>query len=256
MAELLPSVIFLAMHKGGSSFLANDLADAIDHEVAGLESMNIGNQINDQKRTYEELVVPVAGRAVVRVYPSEYDQLVEASPGPNGRLSNAKLVALQRDPRDAAISRYFSSAFSHSPPKNNPESFLARREELVEMGPHAGILRVALATMKEFEHFHRIIDQRTDALLTSYETMVTDYRGWLSDVGGHIGWTTAEQEAVFARSKSSLEFPVIGNPNVHVRRITPGNWLRYDRPNLREKFDELGGGLMTKSGYSWPASTG
>jgi len=256
MAKLLPSVIFLAMHKGGSSFIARDLAGAIDREIDGLESVNIGNQVDNEERTYEQLAVRIVGKALVRVYPPEYDHLVERSPAPGGRLTNIKLVALQRDPRDAAISRYFSNAYSHSPPKNHEEEFLNRRKRLVEMGPDAGMLRMTKPTMREFAHFHRILDSRPDALVTSYEDMVTDYRGWLYEVGSHVGWTTAQQEAVFARTKSSLEFPIVGDPAEHVRRITPGNWRRYDRPELRNEFNERGGDLMTKSGYLWPANSG
>ena len=253
MARKLQSVIFLAMHKGGSSFLARDLARAIDHQVSGHVSMNIGNQIDTGEHTYEDLAVPSMGSAVVRVYPTEFDQLVPAHPGETGPFSNVKIVALQRDPRDAAISRYFSVAFSHTPPPTtDTDAFLKRRDELVDLGPDGGMLRMVKPTMDEFEHFHRIVDSRTDALLTSYETMITDYRGWLYEVGRFVGWTTPEQERIFAQTKDALEFPVVGDPGEHVRRITPGNWRRYDRPKIRMAFDERAGELMAKSGYSWP----
>lgn len=252
MATMLPSVIFLAMHKGGSSFLASDFAKAIDAEIAGHESMNIGNQIDDKGCTYNDLAIPAHGRAVVRVYPTEFDQLVEQSPSRKRRFSDVKIVALQRDPRDAAISRYFSIAYSHTPPKASEDEFLERRQGLIELGPWGGMLRMVKPTMLEFEHFHRILDTRPDALVTTYEKMVIDYRGWLSDVGRHVGWTTAEQEAVFARTKDSFDLPVLGDPTKHVRRITPGNWRRYDRQKIRDEFDQLGGELVTKSGYTWP----
>jgi len=256
MAKLLPSVIFLAMHKGGSSFIARDLAAAIDRDIDGLESVNIGNQVDDEERTFEELALRIVGTAAVRVYPPEYDQLVERSPAKNGRLSNIKLVALQRDPRDAAISRFFSVAYSHSPPRKGAEEFLNRRKRLAAMGPDDGVVRMVKPTMREFEHFYRILDSRPDALVTTYETMVTDYRGWLHKVGCHVGWSTAQQEAVFARTKDSLEFPVVGDPTEHVRRITPGNWRRYDRPELRDEFNKRGGDLLKRAGYHWPKSPG
>jgi len=255
MAPTRQSVIFLAMHKGGSSFIANVLAKAIDQEIVGMQAMNIGNQVDDDGRSFDELAIPPVGTAVVRVYPREYDQLVEKTPSQNGRLNDIKMIVLQRDPRDAAISRYFANAFSHSPPKGNEENFLARRKQLVESGPHNGMLRMAKPTMREFAHLHRIIVARPEALVTTYEAMVTDYRGWLADIGRHVGWTTAEQEALFAGTKDNLEFPIIGNPNVHVRRVTPGNWRRYDRPKLRRTFDELGEELMKQSGYTWPTTT-
>lgn len=252
MTERRQSVIFLAMHKGGSSFLAGDLAKAIDSEIDGMDVLNIGNQVDDKGLSYDELAVPALGCAVVRVYPAEFDLLVEQSPTRGSRFSNVKLVALQRDPRDAAISRYFSIAYSHTPPKETEQEFLKRREDLVELGPRSGMLRMVKPTMQEFVHFHRILAERPDALLTTYEKMVIDYRGWLSDVGRHVGWTVAEQEALFAKTRDSFELPVLGDPTKHVRRITPGNWRRYDRQKIRDEFNELGGDLVTKSGYQWP----
>lgn len=247
-----PTVVFLCVHKGASSFIARPFADGLATVFPDLTVVNVGNQIVDDGVSYEELTVPPTGAAFVRVYPLEYDNLIEQQVSADGHLRNTKLVVLRRDPRDAAVSLYFARAFSHSPPKNDAEEWLQRREELVSIGPKRGVRRTARGAMNEFHKMNEIIEARPDALVTSYEELVTDYRGWIDRVGEYLGWPLERQSALFAETRRSFDLPSMVDVNRHVRRITPGNWMEYDDDRFREHLDTLGGEAMRAAGYNWP----
>ena len=249
-----PTVIFLTMHKGGSSFIANGFAKAMEVTFPEFNVVNVGNQIDHGEKTYEELTVPARGSAFVRVYPKEWDAMIEEQPSNGVKFKNAKVVILQRDPRDAAVSRFYSSAYSHSPPPDDSEGHFAKlRAFLQRVGPKQGILRTSIPTTAEFSRLHEIHDSREDVMLTTYERMITDPRGWLADIGAYLNWTLRQEETMFKRTLRLFDFPLVSEPDKHIRRITPGNWLRFDQPELRELFAErTPDGLMERAGYPWP----
>lgn len=239
------------MHKGGSSFIANGFAESVGSVFPELKVVNVGNQVTAGEATYEDLAVPSNDAVYVRVYPQEFEALAEATDG-GGQLDDVKLVVLQRNPRDAAVSRYFSVAHSHTP-MGNVDQFLERREWLQTIGASKGVRVVAQQTMVEFKALYSIIERRPDALLTTYEEMIIDYRQWLDRVGVHLGWSVRDQARFFDHSRHHMHFPSKTDITRHIRRITPGNWRRYDSPEFREAFDDLGGDLLVQAGYGWPS---
>lgn len=247
-----PTALFLCVHKGASSFIAKSFAAAMEQVLTTTDIVNVGNQVDEGSKTYADLPVPRTGANFVRVYPKEYHALIEADPVDGERYAGTRLVVVRRDPRDVAVSLYFARAVSHTPPAGSQERFLETRKSLLEIGPRTGVRRVAKGAMREFHEQNEIIAARPDALLTTYAELVTDYRGWIDRVGEFLDWTLDERQQIFNLTRNAFDLPLLVDPKQHVRRITPGNWLEYDNPRLRERFEELGGDALREWGYEWP----
>ncbi|MEE9413967.1 MAG: sulfotransferase domain-containing protein [Acidimicrobiales bacterium] len=245
------TTIFLTVHKGASTFIASEFAFSLEKVFPELEVTNLGNEIIAGK-SFEDVALRPEGSAIIRMYPQDVDRVVEIPAPSGGRFSDKKIVVLRRDPRDAAISLYYSKVFSHSSQVRDPEKLLREREELGEIGVYEGVLqKTARAAMREFNLMSDFIDECPWALVTTYEKLVTDYATWLEGVAEYLGWDIAQTQDLYDRTKVSFDPPDVEDPNQHKRRITPGNWQEIHTPELQRLYERLGGERLEQAGYRW-----
>lgn len=242
------TAVFVTVHKGASTFVADEFGPALEATGEYDRVLNIGNAIIGGK-SWGDVALPPSGTAATRVYPQDVPNLVEEPP-PTSALADKKLVLLWRDPRDVAISLYYSKAFSHSTKVRNPEKLLAERAELLEMGVYEGVFeRTARPAIREFKLIRELASAYPDALATSYESLLADPNGWLNDVAAHLEWSSSTTESVRRATANSFEVPDVEDPNQHKRRMTPGNHEEVFDIKLTRLYERLAGDLMEEVGY-------
>lgn len=245
------SVLFVTVHKGASTFIANEFAVAYSEVFPEARIVNLGNEVI-AGTPHAELPVNPTGDAFIRLYPRDIEKMKAVEPGAQQPFDNVQLVFLQRDPRDAAISLYHSKARSHGTNVRNPEKLLEERAELQEMTLYEGVLaKTARQTMREFLVLRELAEIYPHALMTTYEELVTNYAGWLDRVADHLGWSQDEKLGFYQRTSDSFKPPSTEDPSQHKRRITPGNWTEIDTPELRALYERLGADALAAAGYGW-----
>ena len=246
-----PTIILLCVHKGASTFLANDLAPALTKVLRGMKHVEMGQEVVNG-RTVEDFPLPPTGVVMSRVYPFLYDEIVEDPVPAAGRFADKKLVMLRRDPRDVAVSLYYSIRYSHTSKTRNPEAFLRKRERLEALDICQGIAEETAPTaMKQFKSTFKFMRQHPDACLTTYEQLILDFDGWFDRVSSYLELTNEETEKIRARIAPTVEPPQKENPRKHKRRVTPGNWREIFDDDLRALFEERVGRQLEKANYSW-----
>ena len=126
----LRSVLFVTVHKGASTFISDELGRFLvtgQHyeEFRPVGAMRIrGTEIREHSEW------PATGLVGVRIYPAEMRDLLSEAPGFAKFVEDAALVFIQRDPRDAAVSLFYSKAYSHTTRVLNKERFVEERERL------------------------------------------------------------------------------------------------------------------------------
>jgi hypothetical protein len=162
---------------------------------------------------------------------------------------------LRRDPRDAAVSLYYSIRYSHQEPPAESgarERFLRCKARLETLTVAEGIRQVtAHSAITEFMATVEFLPRYPQTCLTTYESLVGDFPAWLARVQAHLGWTDKQAASVGEGLAGSVAPPETEDPQQHKRRIRPGNWQEvYDQPLCRLFEDRLGTHL-TDAGYTW-----
>lgn len=243
------SILFVNVHKGASTFIADEFADLAHDQFPQLSVVRFGSEILTGQ-TEADLPIPPRDNLFVRVYPGDVKNLVEVDPT-DPPLSGLRMVLMYRDPRDAAVSMYYSMAYSHTSSVRNPEAFLKRREELQGMSVADGVAHLAKPVINEFLLINRIAESYPDAWLCSYEDLVGDYRNWIRRLAKFVEWPTEDMREIYRRSKRSFNPPEVEDASKHVRRISPGNWTEVFDDRLRDLFETECGEQMRQAGYTW-----
>ena len=246
-----PTTLLLSVHKGASSFMSNDLGPGIARAFPGMKHIEMGQEIVNGK-TVEDLPLPATGVVVSRVYPYLYETAVEEPVPAAGRFADKKLIMLRRDPRDVAVSLYYSIRFSHTSKTRDPEAFLDRRAALQQLDVVEGILQHTSKTaINQFLTTFRFLEKYPHTCLTTYETLTTDFPAWRSHVQEYMQWTHEQADTIFAGMDKSLEAPAKVDPNKHKRRVTPGNWREVFDERVRALFERRVGRELAEAGYTW-----
>lgn len=246
-----PTTVFLSVHKGASTFLTATFAPAMVRLFKGLRHVPIHQEIHAGKRI-DQLALPPRGVVATRVYPPQYDTLIEAPKPAEGRFADKKLVMLRRDPRDVAVSFYYSFAYSHRVPPVNQSFFHERRAALRSMPITDGLARYCVnPAIRQFLWTEDFLRRFPATCLTTYETLVTDFPAWLEQVGGHLGWTAPQAAAIATDVADDVTPPATEDPSMHKRRVTPGNWREVFDEALIETFRTRLGDRLTRAGYAW-----
>lgn len=244
-----PTTIFFCVHKGASTFIASDLAPALVGHYEGLNHVELGRLAGDGEP------VPALvrdGMLVTRTYPQFAHHLREDPAPIAAPFATKPMVLLRRDPRDAAVSFYYSVANSHPAPERHEQPFNALRDAMQQASVAEGILEHAAGpVMHEFRAMFRVVDQYPHALVTTYEELVAEPGSWLRRVGQYIGWPGWVVSDLERDLAPRLQPPSVVDETQHIRRVTPGNWREVFTPQLRDHFEEHVGDLMERAGYTW-----
>lgn len=249
-----PTTILLSVHKGASTFLTQDFVPALQRVFPGMEHMAYHHELL-QGRKRRELTLPPTGIVASRVYPPHYDMIIEDPVPAGGRFADKKLLMLRRDPRDVAVSFYYSFAYSHAPPPGNGRAsrkFESRRQAIQKMDVPRGIVKyTAKSAIKQFLATVDFLERYPQTCLTTYEQLTTDFSAWLERVRDYMGWTVAQAAAVGEGLEASVQPPEKEDPYQHKRRVRPGNWKEAFTPPLRRLFEKKLGHHLAEGGYEW-----
>jgi len=246
-----PTTLLLSVHKGASSFLSSEFGPAMARTFKGMRHIEMGQEIVDGK-TVEDLRLPPTGVVASRVYPYLYDTAIEDPVPAAGRFSDKKLVMLRRDPRDVAVSLYYSIRFSHTSKTRDPEAFVSKRAALEELDVVEGILQHTSKTaISQFLATRRFLERHPHTCLTTYETLTQDFPRWMAQVQVYLGWTDEEARSVSGGLERAVEAPRKVDPYRHKRRVTPGNWREVFDDRVREVFERRVGRELAEAGYTW-----
>ena len=223
------SVFILALHRGGSTFLTDSfgpmLADDLGLSHVAVEQLLLTT--GDHIAHAGEFVYQDRGCLYTRFYPLEAEHL---------DLTGRRVIAVERDPRDIAVSWYYSVRYSHGDMPGVAGDALRRdRLLLSNLSLLDGIkTKTAPMTAYEFRRFRAIVTRYPNILLTRYEEMVTDFPSWFGRVAAYLdlGGDRARYHALAG------EF-IVESEDVtrHKRRVRPGNWKEVFDQELREYFE-------------------
>ena len=254
MATEHPTTILLSVHKGASSFLTQDFVPAMLRTFPGTDHLAYHQELllgGDAR----DLTLPPTGLVVSRVYPPHYDTIVEDPVPAAGRFADKKLLMLRRDPRDVAVSFYYSFAYSHAPPPgdgSDRREFESRRQALRNMDVATGIVEYTASTaIEQFLATAGFLERHPDACLTTYERLTSDFPGWLGQVRDYLGWSETQATEVGRGLQGTIEPPDVEDPFQHKRRVRPGNWREIFTPQLQAMFRERLGHHLVDAGYDW-----
>lgn len=229
----LQSLVFFTIYRGGSSFLGSLLSRLAGD--GGLLPVDLDGYFYDTGkgarwtgcgRVDPPLVYPKNG-CYFGPYRSYHRGL--------GDLGDFKILLVVRDPRDAAVSGYFS-LFSHGMPlTENRHDRLNRKERRWQK---TGIpldkyvlqkLETDNSQVQTYLDYIRYLLGRENVMVLTYEKMVTDFPSWfdrlLSFLPFEVGPSTRE------RILKETSFHVAAeDKRKHRRQVMPGDHLRKLSP--------------------------
>lgn len=142
---------------------------------------------------------------------------------------DAKKIFLYRDPRDALVSEYFSTAYSHSLPNKVAaegtggvrDSFLAKREQARSTHIDEHVVKRAKVMRRTVEPFINVLRDPSAACF-KYEDIIFEKAQFIADIVAHLGWRCTDAQVAAILEKVDLRV-VEEDPTKFVRHVTPGD---------------------------------
>jgi hypothetical protein len=171
-------------------------------------------------------------------------------------LGFSKAVFLVRDPRDMAVSLYFSMTRSHVIPDAEKDEgargeFLGARrflnsQTIDEFAVHGAIIQYT----RMFEGY---IAQgflwRPNVAIYRYEDIIFDKEAWVEDLCDWYGWQIPRELRQSVVERFDIR-PEEERPDDHVRQVTPGNYLKHLEKGTISRMNNLLGEYMRMFGYA------
>jgi len=164
--------------------------------------------------------------------------------------SNDRTFAVIRDPRDAAVSWYFSLLYSHAA---DYPSVIDARPRLQRLDKREGMTHIFQG------HLPALIEiQRTwlesGTRIFRYEDLVADQHGVFAQIFDHceIHLRPRWQRMIVNRHRFSLRtWWRFGREDVksHLRKGIAGDWRNHFDDELKERFKSLYGDALIQAGY-------
>jgi len=145
------------------------------------------------------------------------------------RYREAKKIVLIRDPRDALISEYFSTSFSHSLPKDEEEVATGAREEFLLLRERAKSAQIAEYVKTRSIPLNRTLlwytEEVSDPLtkIFKYEDVILNKRQWVADIAKHFGWDGGSPEFLDGMMSWADVVPSEERATEFIRKVTPGD---------------------------------
>jgi hypothetical protein len=165
-------------------------------------------------------------------------------------LAASKKILLVRDPRDALVSEYFSSAYSHSIPEEGEgrQQMLENRARALKASVATYVLRQAKSfrgTLMEYREFIGMPGMR----LYHYEDAIMNKRWFLEDICEHFGWTVTDQQLDQILGWADV-LPDEERPDKFVRKVTPGDHRDKLEAEVILQLNDILAPMLDELGYS------
>jgi hypothetical protein len=139
-------------------------------------------------------------------------------------------ILMVRDPRDALVSEYFSSAYSHPVPEASEDSddtralMMRNRSRAINSSIDAWVVRAATGMNTSLAAYSVIVGAPT-TLVLRYEDYVFRKDALLRAIADHVGWRL--DDALITRILTWADVvPEEEDPQRFVRQVSPGDHRR------------------------------
>lgn len=220
-----PAFFILGVRKSGSSMLnrvARQLARYNNYNFVDVGGRLFSNNIRVSQwirdPSFAEIVRPGNVYGGFRNYPSGFEH--------NRIFREGRKILLVRDPRDALVSEYFSSAYSHSLPATGGDDgqagdLLAERRQALNSSIDEFVLgRAKLMRRTVAEYLPLVRDINT--LILRYEDVIFEKAVMINDIAQHFGWAYRPKQLEAILGWVDV-VPETENPKEFIRKVTPGD---------------------------------
>jgi hypothetical protein len=167
-------------------------------------------------------------------------------------------VLLVRDPRDALVSDYFSTAFTHGIPEpfgdaDDTHTLLTgKRAEATSMSIDEWVVHHATGFNAALTAYAPIMSSPT-TLLLRYEDVIFAKADMIRTIVSHVGWH-ADEELIGHILVWAEQQPEDEDPHRFVRQVTPGDHRRKLKWSTIARINRLLRPAMRLYGYrAWRA---
>lgn len=231
-----PSVLALSMHKAGSTLLFDMLRELAPH--AGLAFFSIEDHFFQAGVKQEEM--PREAAALILPAGYCYGGFRGLPPFDIPILRHARTAILVRDPRDMAVSNYYSVTRSHAVPQK-PEGdahFMERARQVANRrsaDEHA--LIVAQNIYRQFDRYAALgLLAHPSVAVYRYEDVIFRKRDWLADLCAWYGWPVPRAVTDPIADRYDI-VPAAPDPAAHIRQVHPGNHRTELQPGTIKRLD-------------------
>lgn len=243
VAEGPVSRFLFVVHRGGSIFLHDKVAAPLSRDL-GLMCTDLGTYLFKYPPSEKAPYVGMPwGRFYSKIY-VPFHPFIRLPP-------RCKAACIIRDPRDVAVSTYYSLAYSHPLlPGEDPRARIARQRAMRQQGLKQWTIEEGLPVAEMELRAALSLSQRSSGVrLFKYEEMVTD---WPVFLRGLFRWFGVGEELDEKYLELSGEFNPKGEDILsHKRQVRPGNWRRLFDSGLEQAAREIIGTSLGSAGYSW-----
>ena len=251
----LRNVYHCCVHKTGSQWIRKVLADPDVYRATGLRTYAYAPRLPEERKNlgYSGLRFDTPFPRHTIVSPMYIDlEGFEALPKPEPW----RALFVMRDPRDVAVSWYFSSTRSH--PTRTNQSLQRTREQLRALEEEQGLI-FTIRRLQDYGLFHALRSWNQaaseDVLVVRYEDLIGDDAGERWDrVLDHcdVRLTPSERRALLQRysfERLSGRAPGQEDPGSKLRKGVAGDWRNHFTPAVAEAFVEVTSDLAAEIGY-------
>ena len=238
------SFFVFALHKSGSTLLNNMLAEVL--AATGMPQVALSELLFSAGLPENEIINPqevILDRGYCyrgfRQYPQYLNKI---------NLQNKKKVLLVRDPRDIAISSFFSIAYSHAIPESGPvrDEMMARRDMALTIKIDEYCVSESQHILNEYLGYINHVGP--DTRVYKYEDVIFNKEAWLHDLVKYFN-IPAPPDLVSQVAKKHDLIPGEERVGHHIRQVIPGNHKKHLSPEAIEKLGEIFGPLLTQFKY-------
>jgi hypothetical protein len=166
-------------------------------------------------------------------------------------LDAARCVVLVRDPRDMAVSHWYSVTQSHVVPKaEQGEHFMAgARAKALAHGRDAHVMQVARGLDSQYDRLLSSgILHRDATAVFRYEDVIFRKREWVDAICAWFGWDVPADARARVADQHDVR-PATPDPSAHIRQVTPGNHRAELDDKRRAQIDRILARWLEMFGY-------
>jgi hypothetical protein len=246
-----PLLAYFGHHKSGTRWI-----DLVLEQLAASASLGYGSVCNPPWFGFD-LRNHIAERGIqVLAY-------TNAEPNYLGQLGEVRGFHVIRDPRDMAVSAYFSHLSSH-PTVYWPE-LIPHRESLSRLSKSDGLAADLLFTnllptdgyaLRPYDAMAQWDYGADNILEIRFEELISDPLSGFQRILRHLGMKISSGCLAEALASNSFERLSGGrsrgreDASAHYRRGIPGDWRQHFEPRHQDLFLELHGDLVARLGYN------
>jgi len=247
--DALPSAYILSVHKAGSTLLnamASQIARAAGRPMFALHKALFARGIKLDDCPPEAIALLERPGTVFAAFrtPHFLDGVA--------RYATAPKFLLVRDPRDIAVSAYFSFAYSHSlPAKGNVrERMLRNRETVKTTDPSGFVLRgSADGPMRNMLTFMDHEARFSGFTVRRYEDVIFDKPALARDLQTAMSTTLSPDRLDAIAARNDVR-PDEERPMEHIRQVSPGNYRSHLTAEAQDYLTSRFAPIFERFGYT------